>query len=122
MFVAFALLIAVSTPEPEAATLPMDIGPAAARRFENYVMCISKAMYERRSDSRATHFLAAEVRANCAKAKARAGRALATTYVKKPSLLSAGEAPDTKAARLLQTWDVRIEWVIEHGREYGSAR
>ena len=121
MLVAIAWLIAASTREPEAATLPMDIGPAATRLFEEYAMCLAQEMHERRSDRRATHIIAAEVRVGCGTARERAGTALATAYRANPSLLFAGEMPETKAANLLQTWDVRIEWVIDHGREIGSA-
>jgi hypothetical protein len=110
-------LALVFAPEPEPAELPVDIGPQASDRFEDYVTCMADQSYSRRLDRRPTALLAAEVRSECAGSKARAAEALTASYRRDPTLLHPGEEPAVKAAGLLQTWDVRLEWVLDRFRQ-----
>jgi DNA primase large subunit len=114
-FLALGLALAF-TPEPAPAELPMDVGPEASDRFEDYAMCLAERAYARRSDRRSPALLAAEVRSDCASRKARAAEALAAAYRRDPALLRPGQDPEARAAELLGSWDVRIEWVFAQAR------
>ncbi|HEX8222291.1 MAG TPA: hypothetical protein VF605_00585 [Allosphingosinicella sp.] len=110
------LLADPAAAEPPPAELPENIGPEATRLFETYIVCLAHETRERRADRRTTLDLAAEARGGCAGPKRDAADALVAAYRRDPTLLGGGETAATKAAKLMATWDVRIEWVVDQAR------
>ena len=120
--IAISLLLWAVAAEPPPAELPVDIGPKARRLFETYVACLARESFDRRSDRRSTPDLAAEIRGRFAGPKGEAADALVVAYRRDPTLLGGDETPAGKAATLMATWDVRIEWVVDRARDITGER
>ncbi len=117
-----SLLLWAAVAEPPPVELPENIGPEATRLFETYIVCLAREAFDRRADQRSTPDLAAEIRGRCVGPKRDAGDALVVAYNRDPTLLAGDETAAGKAATLMATFDVRIEWVVDQARDKTGER
>lgn len=114
MIAAMPIVIAAASLQPSLDAVADEA--TAAHALDAHVICLGRALFDRRDDRRAVRIVAAEAVAHCQSQGTNLQAALIDVFRRRPERLPAGSTPEAAANAYVAGWNDRAEVVIREER------